>query len=358
AYAILNSPYYTSAFHDIASGSNGFSAGPGWDPATGVGSPNIGNLVTCTQGLGGVKCAGQPTAGAGRVSITSPAPGQTVTAQTLTVAGTHSIPPGNFQTGLANSASGYSGSQVPSLDILQAWFSDYRTLSSGQTAINLNFRIQDLTNLMTPATGTLGNSWRATWAFGGATDYAEMLLWYTNQVGITAAGTGVVGVSFVAGTIFPNNTISEFTLNGTYTATAPGLITFTIPTSDVGSPTAGSALTSVTAFCQQYIGTPRGWLQFTVSQVLTPSTYTYNVGDLLRPAGYVQVALDPSFTGAVTANLGNFPGSNQWSATMNLTGLPSGEYTLYARQVVNGIPGIPAYAPFNLVSPTAAQGTL
>jgi hypothetical protein len=40
------------AFHDITAGNNtvagssvGFSAGPGWDDATGWGTPNVANLV-------------------------------------------------------------------------------------------------------------------------------------------------------------------------------------------------------------------------------------------------------------------------------------------------------------------------
>jgi kumamolisin len=40
-------PSGAGAFHDIVTGSNGaFSAGPGWDACTGLGSPSGGNLVT------------------------------------------------------------------------------------------------------------------------------------------------------------------------------------------------------------------------------------------------------------------------------------------------------------------------
>jgi kumamolisin len=40
-----------SAFHDIVSGSNGaFSAGPGWDPTTGLGSPDGGKILTALEG--------------------------------------------------------------------------------------------------------------------------------------------------------------------------------------------------------------------------------------------------------------------------------------------------------------------
>ena len=40
-YAIGKSTNYQSCFHDITSGPNGsFSAGPGWDACTGLGSPD------------------------------------------------------------------------------------------------------------------------------------------------------------------------------------------------------------------------------------------------------------------------------------------------------------------------------
>jgi subtilase family serine protease len=54
-YAIARSPAYHRAFHDVVTGDNsvfwptrlftGYTAGPGWDPVTGWGSPNAQNLV-------------------------------------------------------------------------------------------------------------------------------------------------------------------------------------------------------------------------------------------------------------------------------------------------------------------------
>jgi kumamolisin len=39
-------PASSGAFHDIVTGNNGaFSAGPGWDPCTGLGSPSGENLL-------------------------------------------------------------------------------------------------------------------------------------------------------------------------------------------------------------------------------------------------------------------------------------------------------------------------
>jgi kumamolisin len=45
-YRIGNSTQYTSAFHDIVTGSNGrYHAGKGWDPVTGWGTPNVAALA-------------------------------------------------------------------------------------------------------------------------------------------------------------------------------------------------------------------------------------------------------------------------------------------------------------------------
>ncbi len=50
-YRIAQSNAYGSAFHDITTGNNtfcgiaGYSAGPGWDPVTGLGSPQVATLV-------------------------------------------------------------------------------------------------------------------------------------------------------------------------------------------------------------------------------------------------------------------------------------------------------------------------
>jgi kumamolisin len=48
---LLYSTKVESTFHEITSGSNGnYSAGPGWDPCTGLGSPNGTALVTALRG--------------------------------------------------------------------------------------------------------------------------------------------------------------------------------------------------------------------------------------------------------------------------------------------------------------------
>jgi PKD repeat protein len=44
-YAIASGSGYARDFHDVVSGNNGYSAGPGWDPVTGLGSPRVATLV-------------------------------------------------------------------------------------------------------------------------------------------------------------------------------------------------------------------------------------------------------------------------------------------------------------------------
>ena len=44
-YAVAAGENYHRDFHDITSGSNGYLASPGWDPVTGLGSPQVASLV-------------------------------------------------------------------------------------------------------------------------------------------------------------------------------------------------------------------------------------------------------------------------------------------------------------------------
>jgi pro-kumamolisin-like protein/PKD domain-containing protein len=44
-YAIAAGPNYSRDFHDIETGNNGYAAGPGWDPVTGLGTPRVASLL-------------------------------------------------------------------------------------------------------------------------------------------------------------------------------------------------------------------------------------------------------------------------------------------------------------------------
>lgn len=45
-YNLLRSPRYSLDFHDITTGWNGYGAGKGWDPVTGLGTPNFASLFS------------------------------------------------------------------------------------------------------------------------------------------------------------------------------------------------------------------------------------------------------------------------------------------------------------------------
>ena len=355
AYQILNSPSYNTVMHQITSffvspygnGNNQgppqeYQPGPGWNPVTGIGTPNVGMIVECLQGTFGLNCNPGPQPNTSGVSILQPS-GQYVTVNPLTVSGTDDLGPGNFQTGQPNTATGLGGQSVNSLDILQAWFNDYRTLANGQKAFNVNLKVQNLTDIMTPSTGALGEHWEITWSYGGATDYAEMLLWYQSVTSVTAGGRGLTGLFFYAGNITTSTTgttVAQNTVNGTYTPSAPGVITMTVPVSDVGNPVTGSTLATAQADTQQLIGTPALWFRFQVSEPLNPASFSYTLGDPLRANGFIQVAAVQGIASSPpaqnspawnSATLVNFPASNLWSASVTLGSI--GLYTLFAQEV-------------------------
>ncbi len=75
-YSLAEGSLYHSVFHDVTTGSNGYSAGPGWDAATGVGTPNIGALAAhWNAGSGGggtplsASASGSPTSGTAPVTV-------------------------------------------------------------------------------------------------------------------------------------------------------------------------------------------------------------------------------------------------------------------------------------------------
>ncbi len=50
-YALATTSAYSTAFHDITTGNNfegitGYSATTGWDPASGLGTPNVAGLIS------------------------------------------------------------------------------------------------------------------------------------------------------------------------------------------------------------------------------------------------------------------------------------------------------------------------
>jgi hypothetical protein len=330
AYSILNSPGYKSQFHDITSGSNGvYSAGPGWDPTTGIGSPNVGCLAyVCNQ-----------NAQSG-FTIRSPTSGTLVNSTSLTVNGVDNLQPGNWLTGPPNNAPGYlTGTQQNQLNILAGWISNYHVVG-GQGYFSANLNLTDLTNLLTAPAPSEGEAWYLQWGYGGTTYFATMSMNLEGAISATG-GPAQVGINYGAGYVgtlpsggnFYNTT---YTAVGTYTATAPGTITITVPTSEVGGPVAGSALNALKGSTYELVDVAGTGLLEPVDSA--SATIPYMLGSSLLPAGYIQVATNPGQTGAVNATFINYPSTNQWTANLNLSGLSPGPQTIYAREVgPNGV---------------------
>jgi len=355
AYSILNSPEYTGKFHDITLGNNCYTgtpcyqAGPGWDPATGIGSPNVGCLLSGCLPL---------VANSG-VTITSPTLEQNINSSALTVTGTHTLPPLNWLVGRQGSAPGYlTGQQQDQLNILQAYISNYRAVA-GQGFYNVNLVMSNLTNILLPPPPSEGEWWVIQWTFEGTPYFGVMTLYEEGGINVNGTGVSIAGISFQYGTIVNSGGTSFYQstaqTNGTYTKTAPGRISMTIPASGTGLPSLGSTFTGVTAVTFEVVGTS---LLAGLEQVDTVGSTSYTLGDPLLPNGYVQVALDSQFVGAAVATLSDYPAGNDWSAQLSLAGLPSGTYTVYARQVINGTPGFYTSVYFTLTSNGFAAATL
>jgi len=80
----------------------------------------------------------------------------------------------------------------------------------------------------------------------------------------------------------------------------------------------------------EIVGTPVSSLLETVESIGSAS---YRLGDPRLPNGFVLVATNPAYSNAVNATLVNYPGSTQWTATLNLSGLSPGPNNFYAEEV-------------------------
>jgi kumamolisin len=96
-YTIGESSSYDSDFHDITSGSNGYSATTGYDLATGWGSPNGSGLLNALAGSASTQPGYSLSASPGAVSILQGNSGSSTITSTVT---------GGFNSAIALSASG------------------------------------------------------------------------------------------------------------------------------------------------------------------------------------------------------------------------------------------------------------
>lgn len=307
------------------------------------------------------------------LSIASPACGTTTSNPNLTITGTHSLLPGNYATGLQGQALGFPCSNgntanppgcpyEPQLNLLSAYASNYNP-QAGTFQVNMN--VSDLSNLALVAAPAQGQYWSFQWTFQGTEYFAQMDEWLTNQENVTASG--VTGPMQVSGISFWYGTVSLVEINsgtpaggllytaysylgqisGSYSQSAPGTISMTVPVSLVGNPVAGSTFPNLLATTGQVASVYTNYSSTTGSlQVIsTPDTIVatdpYTLGSPLLPDGSVEVAVLPSSvtpsssTTWSSARLVNYPDSNNWEFSTSVASSPAGSYTIYARQYDN-----------------------
>jgi len=72
-YTLAKGSLYHTVFHDVTSGSNGYSATAGWDPVTGVGTPDVGALAANFNGgttALSATASASPTSGTAPLAVT------------------------------------------------------------------------------------------------------------------------------------------------------------------------------------------------------------------------------------------------------------------------------------------------
>jgi kumamolisin len=318
-YSIGAGSSYASDFHDITSGSNGYSATSGYDLVTGWGSPNGIGLINALAGS-----SSSPTAAA----ITSPVPGSTLMSTSTTFtwnAGSGGVTgyylwvgtsPGTANLINIGPLSGTSTTvTLPTSGA--AIYVELWTVINGTTLISNSYTYTEFTQtaaaITSPAPGSTLTSTSTTFAWnagsGGVTGY---YLW----VGTSPGTANLVNIGPLSGTsatvTLPSNGVPIYVqlwtvMNGTnlisnsYTYTE-----FKQTAAAITSPAPGSTLTS------------------------TSTTFTWNAGSGGVTGYYLWVGTSPG-----TANLVNIGPLSVTSATVTL---PSNGVPIYVQlwTVING----------------------
>lgn len=207
-YAMLRSSSYSSYFHDITSGSNGYSAGTGWDPVTGVGTPMVQNAIPYIannsyfppQTTLNVSLAASTTSGAAplTVTFTATATGGTGTYPYYDFSETGYLD-GNATSSKTNSAS-YTykkdGAYVAQVEVFD---SSGNSSLSAPVLINVGNTVGSLAVTLTPATTTPSVGASDTFtaaATGGTTPYSY---YYDFGDGAMVNGTTLTSIGHAFG---------------------------------------------------------------------------------------------------------------------------------------------------------------
>lgn len=295
----------------------------------------------------------------GTVALTKPSMNSTVSTETVTIEGTHTVPPKNFdrdETGDARAKP--TGPNLPGADLRSV------SLREEEDALVLNMQVADLTTaaINTAASSVLngdGMLYLTQW------DYNDTVYWLAAEVrgGTTSFYTGTLGMIRSATSkkfiTYNPDLIKSQQVKGQLQGSAPGSITIRVPKAVVGTPMPGAQFHSLTAYALSERGPliPVGSSSLpdgpfpapkTTSLVADPTSLpfqldasgavTYTVGAGMPMAhGVVEVSFDdPNFTAPRTASFSTDLGDNRWSLALNPPEMTPGTHHVYVRQRIEG----------------------
>jgi len=264
------------------------------------------------------------------VSVTS----ATASAGTLTVQGTHGLPPGNWTSDPSGDAQfpvvPVASANHPALDILEA------SVTDNGTNATFTLKMSDLSAAAIADAATAGGtpSWMVVWwekknGLGPATMTSETFHshWFVKWLGQNQFVYGKVGSVDSAALGAPTPKALTYVPTGTGTAVVNGnVVTMTVPLANIGPLAAGDKIDHVTAYSlvEHADATVNDW----ADQV---KSFSYVIGTPAAnqhfPDGYVQVSTD-NFATSTLATLNS--ANNTWTASLPAT--TSG--TVCARQVL------------------------
>jgi len=255
---------------------------------------------------------------------------------TLSVSGTHGLPPGNWTADPASDARfpvvPVASANHPALDILEA--------SAGDNGTTLTFKLKlaDLSAAALADAATTGGtpSWMVVWwqekGGIGPTTMSEPFHshWYVKWRGGTTFEYGRVSSIDAPALGAPTPKVLTYPPSGTAAGTVNGNeITISVPLASLGGLTAGDKIDHVIAYtlAEHADVTLNDWVD-------QAKSFSYVIGTPAAsqhmPDGYVEVSTNPSFTSSTRATLN--PGDNTWTAS--IPGAPIAGI-VYARQILS-----------------------
>ncbi len=283
---------------------------------------------------------------------------------TLSVQGTHGLPPGNWATDPAGDATfpviPVASANHPALDILET------SVSDNGTNLTVTMKMADLSPTALADAASAGGvpTWMVVWWEGknglgpaGMTSEPLHSHFFVKWLGQNEFVYGKVSSVDFAALGAPTPKVLTYVPAGTATAVMNGnTVTMTVPLANVGPLALGDKLDNITAYSlvEHADATVNDW----ADQV---KTFSYFVGTPAAaqhfPDGYVQVSTD-NFATTTIATLNS--ANNTWTASLPA----SGSGTVCARQILakdlytpvwdDVQAGPPSCASFSLPQPTGA----